>query len=175
MCCSKYNLWRNHHHHQKFILHFDIFPSPSPGDLVEYQLSWQCLPKAGRVPVIQIPIRLMMKKCAGCGHLQGRRGKSTDLQDSRQKLLGSGFTSFFISSPDSVTVFNKHGKTQGIWNSKLPSLTRALSSKVNVDQRGIVSWGIGCGEEGVPAVYANVAHVVCWIDDEVGFYASVQH
>ena len=104
--------------------------------------------------------------------MQGRRGKPTDLQDSRQKLLGSGFTSFFISSPDSVTVFNKHGKTQGIWNSKLPSLTRALSSKVNVEQRGIVSWGIGCGEEGVPAVYANVAHVVCWIDDEVTFDTS---
>ena len=37
-------------------------------------------------------------------------------------------------------------------------------------QAGIVSWGIGCGEEGVPAVYANVAHVVCWIDNEVKKY-----
>ena len=36
-----------------------------------------------------------------------------------------------------------------------------------LNQAGIVSWGIGCGEEGVPAVYANVAHVVCWIDDKV--------
>ena len=43
---------------------------------------------------------------------------------------------------------------------------------VNISQRGIVSWGIGCGEEGVPAVYANVAHVVCWIDDEVTFDTS---
>ena len=33
-----------------------------------------------------------------------------------------------------------------------------------------MSWGIGCGEEGVPAVYANVAHVVCWIDNEVKKY-----
>ena len=38
---------------------------------------------------------------------------------------------------------------------------------VLLNQAGIVSWGIGCGEEGVPAVYANVAHVVCWIDDQV--------
>ena len=38
----------------------------------------------------------------------------------------------------------------------------------HIDQAGIVSWGIGCGEEGVPAVYANVGHVVCWIDNEVG-------
>ena len=39
--------------------------------------------------------------------------------------------------------------------------------KILLNQAGIVSWGIGCGEEGVPAVYANVAHVVCWIDDQV--------
>ena len=39
--------------------------------------------------------------------------------------------------------------------------------KMLLNQAGIVSWGIGCGEEGVPAVYANVAHVVCWIDDQV--------
>merc|ERR1712072_1386642 len=41
-------------------------------------------------------------------------------------------------------------------------------------QAGIVSWGIGCGEEGVPAVYANVALVVCWIDDEVKKYFKTQ-
>ena len=34
-------------------------------------------------------------------------------------------------------------------------------------QAGIVSWGIGCGEEGTPAVYANVASAVCWVDNEV--------
>ena len=34
-------------------------------------------------------------------------------------------------------------------------------------QAGIVSWGIGCGEEGTPAVYANVATAVCWVDNEV--------
>ena len=42
------------------------------------------------------------------------------------------------------------------------------------EQAGIVSWGIGCGEEGVPAVYANVAHVVCWIDDEVKKYFNAE-
>ena len=41
-------------------------------------------------------------------------------------------------------------------------------------QAGIVSWGIGCGEEGVPAVYANVAHAVCWIDDEVKKYFNTR-
>ena len=34
-------------------------------------------------------------------------------------------------------------------------------------QAGIVSWGIGCGERDVPAVYASVATASCWIDKEV--------
>ena len=32
---------------------------------------------------------------------------------------------------------------------------------------GIVSWGIGCGENNTPAVYASVSHASCWIDSEV--------
>ena len=34
-------------------------------------------------------------------------------------------------------------------------------------QAGIVSWGIGCGGVGTPAVYANVASAACWIDSVV--------
>ena len=34
-------------------------------------------------------------------------------------------------------------------------------------QTGIVSWGIGCGGDGTPAVYANVASAACWIDSVV--------
>ena len=31
-------------------------------------------------------------------------------------------------------------------------------------QAGIVAWGIGCGEDNIPGVYASVAEGVCWID-----------
>ena len=31
-------------------------------------------------------------------------------------------------------------------------------------QAGIVAWGIGCGEDGTPGVYAAVSEAVCWID-----------
>jgi len=41
-------------------------------------------------------------------------------------------------------------------------------------QAGIVSWGIGCGESNVPAVYASVSTASCWIDKEVSSYYGVQ-
>jgi len=40
-------------------------------------------------------------------------------------------------------------------------------------QVGIVSWGIGCGENGIPAVYTNVPRFRNWIDGllkNVGLY-----
>ena len=33
----------------------------------------------------------------------------------------------------------------------------------NMCQAGIVAWGIGCGSEGVPGGYVNVASFTCWI------------
>ena len=48
------------------------------------------------------------------------------------------------------------------------------------EQAGIVAWGIGCGEDGTPGVYASVAKAACWIDQtmscqqgaKTGNYAS---
>ncbi|CAH2062301.1 unnamed protein product, partial [Iphiclides podalirius] len=34
-------------------------------------------------------------------------------------------------------------------------------------QSGIVAWGIGCGEDGTPGVYVDVANLRDWIDDKV--------
>jgi len=41
-------------------------------------------------------------------------------------------------------------------------------------QAGIVSWGIGCGENNTPAVYANVAKASCWIDKAVQCYLEME-
>lgn len=37
-------------------------------------------------------------------------------------------------------------------------------------QAGIVAWGLGCGENGTPGVYANVAHARQWVDEQIAFY-----
>lgn len=36
-------------------------------------------------------------------------------------------------------------------------------------QAGIVAWGLGCGENGTPGVYANIAYARRWIDEQLAF------
>jgi secreted trypsin-like serine protease len=36
-------------------------------------------------------------------------------------------------------------------------------------QAGIVAWGIGCGENNTPGVYANVALFRDWIDEQIAY------
>ena len=33
-----------------------------------------------------------------------------------------------------------------------------------MNQAGVTAWGIGCGEENVPGVYASLTESVCFID-----------
>ena len=37
-------------------------------------------------------------------------------------------------------------------------------------QAGMVAWGIGCGEDGTPGVYASVSKALCWIDYAMSCY-----
>jgi len=36
-------------------------------------------------------------------------------------------------------------------------------------QAGIVAWGLGCGENGTPGVYASIANGRQWIDEQMAF------
>ena len=42
-------------------------------------------------------------------------------------------------------------------------------------QVGIVAWGIGCGQQGVPGVYTDVANQKCWIDWTMACQVTQQH
>merc|ERR1712077_186627 len=41
-------------------------------------------------------------------------------------------------------------------------------------QAGIVAWGIGCGENGVPGVYADVSKATCWIDQQISCHRGAR-
>jgi len=42
-------------------------------------------------------------------------------------------------------------------------------------QAGIVAWGIGCGENGVPGVYADVSKATCWIDQQISCHQGANY
>jgi len=42
-------------------------------------------------------------------------------------------------------------------------------------QVGIVAWGIGCGEAGIPGVYASVPKLLGWINEHLGWTAGSTH
>uniref|UniRef100_A0A182M075 Phenoloxidase-activating factor 2 n=1 Tax=Anopheles culicifacies TaxID=139723 RepID=A0A182M075_9DIPT len=44
-------------------------------------------------------------------------------------------------------------------------------SSTHYYQAGIVAWGIGCGENGIPGVYGNVAYFRDWIDQQLINYS----
>lgn len=46
-----------------------------------------------------------------------------------------------------------------------PLMCPILSNKEHYQQVGIVSWGIGCGNN-IPAVYVNIPYFRSWIDEQ---------
>jgi len=51
-----------------------------------------------------------------------------------------------------------------------PLVCQLKNDPTHYQQAGIVAWGIGCGEKGVPGVYADVSAAVCWIDYTMSCY-----
>jgi len=45
-----------------------------------------------------------------------------------------------------------------------PLVCLSKNDSTSYVQAGIVAWGIGCGENGTPGVYADVSKALCWID-----------
>ena len=48
-----------------------------------------------------------------------------------------------------------------------PLVCPVPGSPTHYYQAGIVAWGIGCGENGIPGVYGNVAFFRDWIDQQL--------
>ncbi|XP_063907242.1 phenoloxidase-activating factor 2-like [Zophobas morio] len=48
-----------------------------------------------------------------------------------------------------------------------PLICPLLENQERFVQIGIVSWGVGCGNEGVPGIYVNVPYHLDWIEGEL--------
>lgn len=52
---------------------------------------------------------------------------------------------------------------QGDSGGPLMASVNSTDSRVRFDQIGVVSWGIGCGQDGIPGIYASVRYHLPWI------------
>jgi len=79
--------------------------------------------------------------------------------DLRNTRLGKRFKlddSFICAGGDGKDTCKGDGGSPLVCPSKYDPFTYV--------QAGIVAWGIGCGEDNTPGVYASVSKGVCWID-----------
>ena len=51
-----------------------------------------------------------------------------------------------------------------------PLVCPMINDRSRYVQVGIVSWGIGCGENDIPGVYADVTTARAWIDQTMQSY-----
>merc|ERR1712203_808747 len=55
-------------------------------------------------------------------------------------------------------------QTVNLYQCGSPLVCQSKFDPTSYVQAGIVAWGIGCGEDNTPGVYASVSKGVCWID-----------
>lgn len=84
----------------------------------------------------------------------------TSLQTTR---LGSTFN----LSPTFVCAGGERGIDTCTGDGGSPLVCPMKSDSTRYAQAGIVAWGIGCGEHGIPGVYASVSEAVTWIGQEL--------
>jgi len=149
---------------EEFVLapHVDTVCLPSPGDLFDYDTciatGWgkDKFGAEGEYQVILKEVDLPVVDQQGCED----QLKTTRLGE-RFKLDNSFLCAGGVKGKDTC---------RGDGGSPL-----VCPSKAGGDshvQAGIVSWGVGCGEDGSPGVYAAVSQAVCWIDHVISCNAA---
>lgn len=85
-------------------------------------------------------------------------------QDSlRQTRLGK----YFQLHESFICAGGEPGKDTCKGDGGSPLVCPSKKNPSRYEQAGIVAWGIGCGENGTPGVYANMAYVRDWIDNKM--------
>ena len=92
---------------------------------------------------------------------------AVDHQICQDRLRTTRLSYFFRLHSSFMCAGGKPGKDTCKGDGGSPLVCPILFEKDRYVQNGIVSWGIGCGDTGIPGVYVDVSKVRNWIDDEV--------
>ncbi|CAG0898358.1 unnamed protein product [Darwinula stevensoni] len=84
----------------------------------------------------------------------------------QESLRKTRLSRFFILHPNFLCAGGELGKDACKGDGGSPLVCRDPATNHYV-QAGIVSWGIGCGEQNIPGVYADVAKASAWINEVV--------
>ncbi|XP_055838135.1 phenoloxidase-activating factor 2-like [Episyrphus balteatus] len=86
-------------------------------------------------------------------------------QENLRKFLGK----FFELHSSFMCAGGERGKDTCKGDGGSPLVCPMPNNPNRYFQAGIVAWGIGCGEENVPGVYASVPQLRSWIDEQLGY------
>lgn len=84
----------------------------------------------------------------------------------RQTRLGK----YFTLDRSFICAGGEKGKDTCKGDGGSPLVCPVKNDPTRYVQAGIVAWGIGCGEDRTPGVYANVAELRHWIDEQIVYY-----
>lgn len=88
-------------------------------------------------------------------------------RDCELALRGTRLGPYFNLHHSFVCAGGEAGRDTCKGDGGSPLVCPIHNTKNRFVQVGIVAWGINCGERGVPGVYANVASVRDWIDEQL--------
>ncbi|MCP3663431.1 MAG: serine protease, partial [Gammaproteobacteria bacterium] len=134
--------------------HVDTVCLPQPGDSFDYETCFATgwgkdkFGAAGEYQVILKEIALEVVPRDTC----------------QSKLRGTRLGGKFKLDESFMCAGGEKGKDTCKGDGGSPFVCPRKNDPTHYEQAGIVAWGIGCGENGVPGVYADVSQAVCWID-----------
>eukprot|EP00088_Acartia_fossae_P001385 TRINITY_DN1053_c0_g1_i4.p1 TRINITY_DN1053_c0_g1~~TRINITY_DN1053_c0_g1_i4.p1 ORF type:complete len:565 (-),score=223.37 TRINITY_DN1053_c0_g1_i4:192-1886(-) len=177
-------------HQDRYGVHVQIHPEFNPRNLAndfalifmkeDYNLDFHvdtvCLPQPGT--------NFDYDKCFATGWGKDKFGADGEYQvvlkeiqldvvpkDTCQaKLRTTRLGQKFKLDPSFTCAGGEAGKDTCKGDGGSPLLCPRKNDPTHYEQAGIVAWGIGCGEGGVPGVYADVSEAVCWIDYAMSCY-----
>ncbi|XP_011641802.1 phenoloxidase-activating factor 2-like [Pogonomyrmex barbatus] len=77
---------------------------------------------------------------------------------------------YFVLDGSFICAGGEAGKDTCKGDGGSPLMCPLASDPTRFVQAGIVAWGLGCGDDRIPGVYANVAYARRWIDEQMVFY-----